>query len=202
MIAAEAPTDVVVNGTPGSNCALMLDFGDGARSTHVVSDAAPFPLRVTHTYPKLADVTVRVAGVANGASPACDGALDAAVHVSPAGSKIEWITLSSGCPEGWSMVGAINADKSFKCTPISDASAPTNLIHCLDGMKYFARSGFIGCAHPGAPGPDAVGTATVPAKKGKGAVKSTATPKASLPKTVTKPAAKPAAETPVPKAAL
>ena len=70
------------------------------------------------------------------------------MHVSPAGSKIEYITLTSGCPEGWALKGAINADKSFRCAPIPDASAPTNLIHCIDGMKYFVKDGHVGCRHP------------------------------------------------------
>lgn len=150
MIAAEAPTDIVVNGMPGANCGLAIDFGDGAKSTHAISDASPFPLRVAHTYAKTAELTVRAAGAADGANPPCEGALEAAIHISPAGSKIEYITLPiDTCPEGWSMVGQINADKSFKCTPVADMSAPTNLIHCTGGMKYFARGGNVGCGHPG-----------------------------------------------------
>lgn len=149
MIAAEAPTDIAVNGTPGSKCAFAVEFGDGTRSSHVVSESAPFPLKIVHTYPKMAEVKVRVKGAAGQALPPCSGELEAAVHVSPAGSKIETVTLATNtCPEGWSLVGQVNADKSFKCTPVPDASAPTNLIHCTEGLKYFARGGNVGCAHP------------------------------------------------------
>ena len=74
--------------------------------------------------------------------------------MSPAGSKIEYITLTTGCPEGWLLKGAVNADKSFLCAPIPDASAPTNLIHCIDGMKYFAKDGHVGCRHPQLPAPE------------------------------------------------
>jgi hypothetical protein len=149
MIAAEAPTDITINGTPGSKCAFAVDFGDGARSSHVASESTPFPLKIAHTYPKMADVKVRVKGAAGQSLPPCAGELEAAVHISPAGSKIETITLATNaCPEGWSLVGQVAADKSFKCTPVPDASAPTNLIHCTDGMKYFARGGNVGCAHP------------------------------------------------------
>jgi hypothetical protein len=151
MIAAEAPTDIAINGTPGSRCAFTVEFGDGTRSSHVVSESTPFPLKIAHTYPKMADVKVRVKGAAAQPLPPCSGELEAAVHVSPAGSKIETITLATNaCPEGWSLVGQVNADKSFKCTPVPDASAPTNLIHCTEGMKYFARGGNVGCAHPAA----------------------------------------------------
>ena len=149
MIAAEAPTQIVVNGTPGSSCAIAVDFGDGTRSTHIVSESTPFPLSLAHTYPKMADLMVRVSGFTGVAAPPCEGIVEASVHISPAGSKIEYITLAiNACPEGWSLVGQVNADKSFKCTPIPDASAPTNLIHCTEGMKYFARGGNVGCAHP------------------------------------------------------
>ncbi len=149
MIAAEAPTDIVINGSPGSECGIMVDYGDGTSSAHTVTPASPFPLRLSHTYPKIADLSVRALGIAQGAAAACAGAVDASIHVSPAGSKIEYVTLTiNSCPEGWSLVGNLNPDKSFRCTPIPDASAPTNLIHCTEGMKYFARSGFIGCAHP------------------------------------------------------
>jgi hypothetical protein len=149
MIAAEAPTDIAINGTPGSKCAFAVEFGDGTRSSHVVSEATPLPLKIPHTYPKMADVKVRVKGAAGQALPPCAGELEAAVHISPAGSKIETIALATNaCPEGWSLVGQVSADKSFKCTPVPDASAPTNLIHCTDGMKYFARGGNVGCAHP------------------------------------------------------
>ena len=189
MIAAEAPTDIVVNGTPGANCAVAIDFGDGARSTHVVTSASPFPLRVAHTYPRMADVTVRVTGVAEGGAPPCEGVFDAAVHVSPAGSKIEYITLSTNsCPEGWSLVGQVNPDKSFRCTPVPDASAPTNLIHCTEGMKYFARGGFIGCAHPAGPAPETIAKAPVPAKTGKGPAKATAMSTTKRPSTSAAPA--------------
>jgi hypothetical protein len=149
MIAAEEPTQIVINGTPGAKCGLTIEFGDGTRSSHVVSDAAPFPLRIPHTYPKMADHTIRVSGLASAGAPPCEGALDVAIHISPAGSKVEFITLAiNACPEGWLLVGEVNPDKSFKCTPIPDKSAPTNLIHCTDGMKYFARGGNVGCAHP------------------------------------------------------
>ncbi|MEO7134771.1 MAG: hypothetical protein ABI024_11190 [Vicinamibacterales bacterium] len=166
MIAAEAPTEIVINGTPAANCALVVDFGDGTRSVDVVSQTSPFPRRISHTYPKTADVTVRVVGTTQGAIPPCEGTLDAAVHVSPAGSKIEYITLTTGCPEGWLLKGAVNADKSFMCAPIPDAGAPTNLIHCIDGMKYFARDGHVGCRHPQAALAEVV--ATPKAVKGKG----------------------------------
>ncbi|MEP7083290.1 MAG: hypothetical protein ABI854_01035 [Betaproteobacteria bacterium] len=148
MIAAEAPTEIVINGTAAANCALVIDFGDGTRAVDVVSDTSPFPRRISHTYPKTAEVTVRVIGTTQGAILPCEGTLEAAVHVSPAGSKIEYITLTTGCPEGWLLKGAINPDKSFMCAPIPDASAPTNLIHCIDGMKYFARDGHVGCRFP------------------------------------------------------
>ena len=148
MIAAEAETIVVVNGEKGVHCGIAVDFGDGANTTVAVSDATPFPLKLAHTYPKTGDVTIRVKGADVGTAPACLGALDATAHISPAGSKIEYITLSTSCPEGWKLKGSIAADKSFACTPVPDASAPTNLIHCIDGMKYFAKNGMIGCAHP------------------------------------------------------
>ncbi len=201
MIAAEEPTDIVVNGSPGSNCALIVDYGDGTSSTHAVSPSAPFPVRVKHTYPKPADVSVRVLGLAQGGVGACAGTLDAAVHVSPAGSKIEYITLvTNACPEGWSMVGSVNADKSFRCTPIPDMSAPTNIIHCTEGMKYFARGGFIGCAHPAVaqvaaatPAPAKAKPTASAAKAKPAAKKSTkAPPKAAPAKPTAKPSAKPA----------
>ncbi|MBK7470897.1 MAG: hypothetical protein IPI73_10050 [Betaproteobacteria bacterium] len=167
MIAAEAPTEIVINGTAGAHCGLMIDFGDGARSGNVVSPSSPFPLRLSHTYPKAADVVVRVTGADEGTAPPCDGAIEAAVHVSPAGSKIEYITLTSGCPEGWALKGAINADKSFRCAPIPDASAPTNLIHCIDGMKYFVKDGHVGCRHPLPAAPEQFAKAKTPPVKGK-----------------------------------
>ncbi|MBK8740181.1 MAG: hypothetical protein IPM02_11905 [Betaproteobacteria bacterium] len=167
MIAAEAPTEIVINGSAGAHCGLMIDFGDGARSGNVVSPSSPFPLRLSHTYPKAADVVVRVTGADEGTAPPCDGAIEAAVHVSPAGSKIEYITLTSGCPEGWALKGAINADKSFRCAPIPDASAPTNLIHCIDGMKYFVKDGHVGCRHPLPAAPEQFAKAKTPPVKGK-----------------------------------
>ena len=151
MIAAEEPTDIVINGSAGTPCALSIEFGDGTRQKSTIGDATPFPLKIAHTYPKTGGVTVRVSGAADGGLPACEGQADVAVHVSPAGSKIEFITLSTGCPEGWKLVGTIGDDKSFSCTPIPDTSAPTNLIHCIDGMRYFAQAGRIGCRHPAAP---------------------------------------------------
>lgn len=148
MIAAEAATEIVISGTSVAHCGLVVNFGDGTRSGNVVSESSPFPLRLTHTYPKTDDVMLRVTGADQGSAPPCEGAVEASIHISPAGSKIEYITLSTGCPEGWLLTGAINADKSFMCTPIPDASAPTNLIHCIDGMKYFASNGHVGCRHP------------------------------------------------------
>jgi hypothetical protein len=100
------------------------------------------------------------------------------------------VTLSiNSCPEGWSLVGQVAPDKSFKCTPIPDQSAPTNLIHCTDGMKYFARGGNVGCAHPVAMAPPAL-AASPPAtpKRGskgpmpvKAAAATAAKPKPSAP---------------------
>ena len=162
MIAAEEPTDIVINGSAGAPCAMAIDFGDGTRSNATIGDTTPFPLKIAHTYPKMADVTVRVSGAADGSTPACDGQLDAAVHVSPAGSKIEFITLSTSCPEGWKMVGDVAADKSFSCTPIPESNAPTNLIHCVDGMKYFAQAGRIGCRHPAPPPAESFAKAKTP----------------------------------------
>jgi hypothetical protein len=167
MIAAESPTEIVINGTVIVNCGLVVDFGDGTKSNNVASASSPFPLRLTHTYPKIDDVVVRVTGAGEGAAPPCAGMVEAAVHVSPAGSKIEYITLSSGCPEGWLLKGTVNADKSFRCAPIPDASAPTNLIHCIDGMKYFARDGHVGCAHPAGAAPEKFAKAKTPPVKGK-----------------------------------
>jgi hypothetical protein len=154
MIAAEAETIVRVNGNRGAHCGLAIDFGDGTTSSVMVTESSPFPLRLNHTYPKTGDLTVRVNGADAGAAPACLGRVEAAIHVSPAGSKIEYITLSTGCPEGWQLKGRVSPDKSFACAPIPDASAPTNLIHCIDGMRYFARSGTVGCAFPAAPAPE------------------------------------------------
>lgn len=167
MIAAEAPTAIVINGTLAASCELVVDFGDGTRSGNVVSAASPFPLRLTHTYPKTDDVVVRVAGAGEPSAPPCEGAVEAAVHVSPAGSKIEYITLSTDCPEGWLLKGTVNADKSFMCAPILGASAPTNLIHCIDGMKYFAGDGHIGCRHPPAAAPEQFAKAKTPMAKAK-----------------------------------
>ena len=166
MIAAEAPTEIVISGTAGAHCGLVIDFGDGARSGNVVSPSSPFPLRLNHTYPRAADVVVRVTGADEGTAPPCEGAVEAAVHVSPAGSKIEYITLTSGCPEGWALKGAINADKSFRCAPIPDASAPTNLIHCIDGMKYYVKDGHVGCRHPLPAAPEQFAKAKTPPVKG------------------------------------
>lgn len=167
MIAAEAPTEIVISGTLVARCGLVVDFGDGTRSGNVVSESSPFPLRLAHTYPKTADVVVRVTGANEGSAPPCEGAVEAAVHVSPAGSKIEYITLTTGCPEGWLLKGAVNADKSFLCAPIPDASALTNLIHCIDGMRYFAKDGHVGCRHPQAPAPEKFAKAKTPMMKGK-----------------------------------
>ena len=150
MIAAEEPTDIVITGTAGLPCALTIEFGDGTRQSVTVGDASPFPLKIAHAYPKMSDPTVRVAGAASANLPACEGQVDATIHVSPAGSKIEFITLSTSCPEGWKLVGTVNPDNSFSCTPIPESNAPTNLIHCIDGMKYFAQAGRIGCRHPAA----------------------------------------------------
>ena len=178
MIAAEAPTEIVINGTLVARCALIVDFGDGTRSVNVVSESSPFPRRLSHVYPKTADVIVRVTGASEGAVPPCDGAVEAAVHVSPAGSKIEYITLTTGCPEGWLLKGAINPDQSFMCAPIPDAGAPTNLIHCIDGMKYFARDGHVGCRHPQAAAPEPVVQMKVARGKGKKAAQATVVPTA------------------------
>ena len=169
MIAAEAPTAILINGTALARCGLVVHFGDGTKAASMVSESSPFPLRVTHTYPKPADVFVRVAGAGSGSVPACAGEVEVAVHVSPAGSKIEYITLTTGCPEGWLLKGEINPDKSFRCAPVPDASAPTNLIHCIDGMKYFARDGHVGCRHPGAPVIEQFALAKTPVDKGKAA---------------------------------
>jgi hypothetical protein len=173
MIAAEAPTDIVISGSGVAHCGLVIDFGDGTRSGNVVSESSPFPLRLAHTYPKTADVVVRVTGADEGSAPPCDGAVEAAVHVSPAGSKIEYITLSTGCPEGWLLKGEVNPDRSFRCAPIPDAGAPTNLIHCLDGMKYFAQDGHVGCRHPqlAALAPEKFAKARTPMAKGRAPVK-------------------------------
>lgn len=172
MIAAEAPTDIVINGNPGIHCGLTVDFGDGASAAVQVSETSPFPIRVAHTYAKTGDPTVRVSGVQTAGTIPCLGAVDAAVHVSPAGSKIEYITLSTGCPEGWQLRGEIRADKSFSCAPVADASAPTNLIHCVDGMKYFAKGGNIGCMHPAAGIPEEPAqVATAKGARGKGGMK-------------------------------
>ena len=174
MIAAEDSTDIVVNGSAGLSCGLRIEFGDGTAATVArVGDTSSFPLKITHVFPKLGDYTVRVRGAADGTLPACYGQADAAVHVSPAGSKIEYITLSTSCPEGWKMVGAVNADASFSCTPIPDMNAPTNLIHCIDGMKYFAQGGRIGCRHPNAAPEEKFAKAATP----KGNVASGAKPK-------------------------
>jgi hypothetical protein len=167
MIAAEAPTDIAVSGTLIAHCGLVVDFGDGTRSGNVVSESSPFPLRLTHTYPKTDDVIVRVTGADAGSAPPCEGAVEAAVHVSPAGSKVEYITLSTGCPEGWLLKGAVSVDQSFMCAPIPDASAPTNLIHCIDGMKYFAKGGHVGCRHPQAAAAETFAKAKTPLGKGK-----------------------------------
>jgi len=168
MIAAEAPTDIVVNGSAVASCGVAIDFGDGSRTAHVVSETAPFPVRTAHTYAKMGDFTVRVSGAASGATPACEGVLDARIHVSPAGSKVEMITLTvNSCPEGWKPVGEANTDKSFRCTPVPDASAPTNLIHCTEGMKYFAKGGYIGCMQPGAVFAEAAASPAKAAAKGK-----------------------------------
>ena len=148
MIAAEAPTEIVINGSAGVHCGLAVEFGDGGSTGILVSDATPFPVRVTHTYAKTSDPLVRVAGIQTADAIPCLGAAEAAIHVSPAGSKIEYITLSTSCPEGWLLKGEVRPDKSFSCSPVADVSAPTNLIHCIDGMKYFARGGNIGCMHP------------------------------------------------------
>jgi hypothetical protein len=198
MIAAEAPTEIVISGTLVAHCGLVVDFGDGTRSGNVVSASSPFPLRLAHTYPKTNDVIVRVTGADEGSAPPCEGTVEAAVHVSPAGSKIEYITLTTGCPEGWLLRGAVNADKSFMCAPIPDASAPTNLIHCIDGMKYFVKDGHVGCRHPQlpAPAPEKFAKAKTPTAKGKTLVKaggSTGKAKAAAtPKTQSKaPAATP-----------
>lgn len=166
MIAAEDSTDIVINGSAGLPCGLRIEFGDGtAPATSRVGDASPFPLSIKHVFPKLGDYTVRVRGAADGGLPACEGQADVAVHVSPAGSKIEYITLSTSCPEGWKMAGAVNADASFSCSPIPDMNAPTNLIHCVDGMKYFAQGGRIGCRHPAAAPEETFAKAATP--KGK-----------------------------------
>lgn len=167
MIAAEAPTEIAIGGTLVAHCGLVVDFGDGTRSGNVVSESSPFPLRLTHTYPKTDDVIVRVTGADEGSAPPCEGAVEAAVHVSPAGSKVEYITLSTGCPEGWLLKGAVSVDQSFICAPIPDAGAPTNLIHCIDGMKYFAKSGHVGCRHPQAAAPEPFAKAKAPMGKGK-----------------------------------
>jgi len=169
MIAAEAPTEIVIKGTLLAHCGLVVDFGDGTRSGNVVSASSPFPLRLNHTYPKTAEFVVRVNGADQGSAPPCEGAVEAAIHVSPAGSKIEYITLSSECPEGWKLRGAINPDKSFMCAPVPDASAPTNLIHCLGGMRYFVKDGHVGCRHPQAAMPEQFAKAKTPKEKGKGA---------------------------------
>lgn len=173
MIAAEAPTEIVISGTFVARCGLVVDFGDRTRSGNVISESSPFPLRLTHTYPKTDEVVVRVTGADEGSAPPCEGAVEAAVHISPAGSKIEYITLTTGCPEGWLLKGAVNPDNSFMCAPIPDASAPTNLIHCIDGMKYFARDGHVGCRHPQlpAPAPEKFAKAKTPMAKGKAPVK-------------------------------
>jgi len=174
MIAAEAPTDIVINGTFVARCGLVVDYGDGTRSGNVVSESSPFPLRLTHTFAKTTDVVVRVTGADEGSAPPCEGAVEAAVHVSPAGSKIEYITLTTGCPEGWLLKGTVSPDRSFRCAPIPDASAPTNLIHCIDGMKYFAMDGHVGCRHPhmAAVAPEPMALAKTPMPKGKAAAKS------------------------------
>ena len=151
MIAAEESTDIVISGSAGTTCALAIDYGDGTRGSNTITDATTFPLKLAHTYPKTADHVVRVTGAVTGATPACEGTAEVSVHVSPAGSKIEYITLSTTCPEGWKLAGSVNADKSFSCTPIPDSSAQTNLIHCTDGMRYFAQGGRVGCRHPGPP---------------------------------------------------
>ena len=217
MIAAEEPTDIVINGSAGTACALAIDYGDGTRSNSTISDATTattFPLKLAHTYPKTADHVVRVTGEAAGATPACEGSAEVSVHISPAGSKIEYITLSTGCPDGWKLVGTINADKSFSCTPIPDASAQTNLIHCTDGMRYFAQSGRVGCRHPAPPEPEKFAKARTPKGKvvasanpkhpsmplAKSPAASKAAPKAaakdseSASKSATKPTAKPASK--------
>lgn len=173
MIAAEAPTEIVISGTLVARCGLVVDFGDGTRSGNVVSASSPFPLRLTHTYPKTDEVVVRVTGAGEGSAPPCEGAVEVAVHVSPAGSKIEYITLTTGCPEGWLLQGPVNADQSFLCAPVPDTSAPTNLIHCIDGMKYFAKDGHVGCRHPqlAAPAPEKYAKAKTPVAKTKAPVK-------------------------------
>ncbi len=171
MIAAEAPTEIVIGGTLVAHCGLVVDFGDGTKSGNVVSASSPFPLRLAHIYPKTNDVIVRVTGADEGSAPPCEGTVEAAVHISPAGSKIEYIMLTTGCPEGWLLKGAVNADKSFLCAPIPDASAPTNLIHCIDGMKYFARDGHVGCRHPPAAAPEQFAKAKTPMAKAKAPVK-------------------------------
>ena len=168
MIAAETPTEIAISGTLVARCGLVVDYGDGTRSGNVVSESSPFPLRLNHTYPKSEDVIVRVTGADQGSAPPCEGAVEAAVHVSPAGSKIEYITLTTGCPEGWQLKGAVNADKSFRCAPIPDASAPTNLIHCLHEMKYFVKDGHVGCRRPNAAAPETLAKSKTPMVKGKG----------------------------------
>ena len=176
MIAAEDSTEIVVNGSTGLPCGLRIEFGDGtAGMWSRIDDATSFPLKMAHVFPKLGDYTVRVKGAADGALPACDGQADAAVHVSPAGSKIEYITLSTTCPEGWKMVGVVNADASFSCAPIPDTTGPTNLIHCTDGMRYFAQAGRIGCRHPVAAPAEKFAKAATP----KGTVASGLKPKQS-----------------------
>jgi hypothetical protein len=168
MIAAEEPTDIVVNGSGVANCGIAIDFGDGTRSSHVVSEASPFPLHTPHTYAKMGEFTVRVSGAASGSTPACEGVIDAGIHVSPAGSKVEMITLTvNSCPEGWKLAGEVNPDKSFRCLPIENASAPTNLIHCTEGMKYFAKGGHIGCMHPATAMAEAPPVPATPVAKGK-----------------------------------
>ena len=97
-------------------------------------------------------------------------------YADPAGSKIEYITLTTGCPEGWLIKGGVNPDKSFMCAPIPDASAPTNLIHCIDGMKYFARDGLVGCRHPQAAASEPVVQVKVAKGRGKKAAKAAVVP--------------------------
>ena len=200
MIAAEEPTAIVINGSSGAPCALTIDYGDSARVNNVVNDTSSFPLKLSHTYAKTADVVVRVTGAADGSMPACEGMVDASVHISPAGSKIETITLSTGCPDGWRLAGAVYADKSFMCSPIPDASAPTNLIHCIDGMKYYVKDGQIGCRHPLAPAPQPEKFAKAKTPKGKvSAPGKSKNP--SMPLTKTAPAGKAPAKSPAESAA-
>lgn len=149
-----------------ANCGLRIEWGDGTKEDVKVDKPDQMPAKVSHTYAKAGDYTIKVLGTKVTSHLGCIGkdqttavkvTAPAAVAAAPAAAPAAvaapaakaMVSAGPSCPEGWKLnAKSVNKKtQAFSCTAKSGTAVPDKKIACPGDLGYFENSkkGQLGC---------------------------------------------------------